>query len=395
MDPSLAIMTKFGSQAIFDNLRDAIFVVAPQSGAIVVWNRQAEKLFGYSQADAQSLSVAALFSASGSIAMDDKIEEVASHAVDSSHPHVMLVATARHRDGTKFAAEVGLCPIVDTVRSGVFVMATIREPVPGRAELEGQLASMTRERDVGRDEIERLLRIRMERTQLLHMVAHEFATPLTALSMQVEVMRSDEPSLEQEALRKGFELLSRNIRRLQTLSMDVLDVARLEGGRLRLEPQPVDVRGLAKEVVDALRALAEGKELGLEGPADAAPIDVWADRERLYQVLSNLMSNALRLTGAGGRVVVRTASRQGRAVIEVEDTGPGFAPEDGEKLFVAFSQLDVGEVKRAGSGLGLYISKRIIEQHGGAISASSPGPGQGATFRVELPLMKGQRPPAD
>jgi signal transduction histidine kinase len=174
---------------------------------------------------------------------------------------------------------------------------------------------------------------------------------------------------------------------------DILDVARLDSGRLELNLKPIPLNDI---IADGLESYAEtarrvGVVLGHEGEE---PLVVMADPERLIQVLYNLVGNALKFTPAGGHVTVRSEQADGAALVHVTDTGPGLSKEQMGRLFQPFSRVhDTQQSTVAGTGLGLFICKGIMDAHGGSVTVASPGPGKGATFTVRIPLAAvGQAP---
>jgi signal transduction histidine kinase len=164
---------------------------------------------------------------------------------------------------------------------------------------------------------------------------------------------------------------------------------RLEGGELRLSRRPTDLAELCRQAVDTLAPAAAERGVALEAHAPG-PLQADLDPGRITQVVYNLVSNALKFTPPGGRVTVRAEASDGSATVSVTDTGAGMGPSQLDRLFRPFSQVhDPASVKRAedkGTGLGLYISKGLVEAHGGSIRADSAGPGQGSTFTFRLPL---------
>jgi signal transduction histidine kinase len=150
---------------------------------------------------------------------------------------------------------------------------------------------------------------------------------------------------------------------------------------------------LAAETAEAHRERAAAARVALEVEAPRGVV-VLADPQRLAQVLDNLLGNALKFTPAGGRIAVEAASLDGHARLTVRDTGAGFEPGEATRLFQPFSQLPAGKA-HGGTGLGLYVSRGIVEQHGGTLLGASEGPGRGATFTMELPLAPPRAAPAE
>jgi PAS domain S-box-containing protein len=244
----------------------------------------------------------------------------------------------------------------------------------------GQLGQFV-ERKRAEREAERL------KDEFFTLVSHELRTPLTSIIGYLEVLREarDDEPLEPEEELRFLGILERNARRLERLVGDLLFVARLEEGKLRLEYSRVDLTRLAEEAVEVAAPMAEraGIRLGLRSEA----LEPCAgDAGRLGQALDNLLGNALKFTREGGRVDVRLARRDGVAVIEVADTGVGIPEDEQHLLFQRFFRASTATRHEIpGVGLGLTVVKAIVEAHGGSITVESAR-GRGATFRVELPM---------
>ncbi len=211
----------------------------------------------------------------------------------------------------------------------------------------------------------------------LGMVAHDLRGPLTGILGYAQVAgRSQTPA---ELRARALATIEAEARRMDRLLADLVDAARLGAGSFQVHPKPTDLVALAQEVVQAQQATA-AQQIVLEVPAELE--GVW-DPDRLGQVLTNLLSNAVKHGPAGERIVLRLASEDKQVVVSVADRGRGLSPQDLPRLFQPFSCLDN---QARGAGLGLYIAQGIVQAHGGRIWATSPGPGQGATFTFALPL---------
>jgi CheY-like chemotaxis protein len=172
----------------------------------------------------------------------------------------------------------------------------------------------------------------------------------------------------------------------------VLDVSRIISGKMRLNVQPVDLAAVLRDAIDAVVPAATAKGIVIDSAVDEHTEPIPGDRERLQQVLWNLLSNAVKFTGRGGAVHISLARREGAAVITIRDTGIGIAPEFLPHVFDRFRQGDAGTTReRGGLGLGLSISRQLIEMHGGTIVGASAGLGAGSTFTVSLPIAAEQR----
>jgi PAS domain S-box-containing protein len=212
-------------------------------------------------------------------------------------------------------------------------------------------------------------------------VSHELRTPLTAIDGWVEVLLDEQPGALTDEQRRFLTTVKRNSDRLMRLVADLLLAGQLEEGRLALEVTNVDLAELAQETVDLLEGLSAGKDLDVV--TELEPTNLPGDRGRLLQLLNNLLSNAIKFTPTGGRIVVRVAERDDRAILEVRDSGLGIPADERARLFERFYRASTAQ-SVSGTGLGLAISKAIVEAHDGSIRVLDET-GPGTTFVVELP----------
>jgi PAS domain S-box-containing protein len=225
-------------------------------------------------------------------------------------------------------------------------------------------------------------------------LSHELRTPLNAVVGYVRMLRSG--VLEPERQVRALEVVERNARSLTQMVEDVLDVSRIVAGKIRLNVQPVDLGAVLRAAVATVTPAADARGVRLKTIADPLTPPVAGDPERLQQVVWNLLSNAVKFTPRGGQVQLRLERINSHVEIVVADTGIGIQPEFVPHLFERFRQADSRFAREFGGlGLGLAICRHIVEMHGGSIAAASPGEGQGATFRVQLPIMIAHQFPAD
>jgi signal transduction histidine kinase len=231
-------------------------------------------------------------------------------------------------------------------------------------------------------ELERAVRMRDD---FMSMVSHELRNPLNTLYLQAQLRRRMAAGGKLPDL-KAFDLQAtrdeQQIRSMIRLLDDLLDISRARTARLAITPRPMDLAAMARRTVEALaeQARAAGAPLQLKAP-DALKLE--GDEQRLEQVLTNLVTNALRY-GQARPVQVRVGLEDGQAVLAVRDHGPGIAPEDQERIFQQFERADTAR-DIPGLGLGLFISRQIVGAHGGQLEVSSR-PGEGAEFSVRLPV---------
>jgi CheY-like chemotaxis protein len=230
------------------------------------------------------------------------------------------------------------------------------------------------------------------KSMFLANMSHEIRTPLNGVLGFAQVGHLD-PATPEHA-RQRFSRILQSGKLLQTLLNDVLDVSRIEAGKLLLEPLPTDVRDTAQQTLDLLRDAAAAKGLALrQDVAPDVPAAMLLDPLRLQQVLLNLASNGVKFTNAG-RVELRARVDADQLVWEVSDTGCGMSGEETARIFEAFEQADASVTRRhGGSGLGLTITRNLVAMMGGAIGVTS-APGAGSTFTVRLPLVRAEAPAA-
>jgi signal transduction histidine kinase len=215
-------------------------------------------------------------------------------------------------------------------------------------------------------------------------VSHELRTPLTSMMGFLEMVREGEAGPLTSDQDRFLSIVYRSSERLQRLVGDLLFVARLDASGLQLQFDDVRIDAIVGEAVESLAALARARDIELRADIDSVPT-VRGDHERLTQLVANLLSNALKFTPSGGKVVARTFRKDATAVLEVEDTGIGIPAAEQERLFQRFFRSSTATAQAIpGTGLGLVITKAIAEAHGGVVSVTSK-PGEGTCFRVELP----------
>ncbi len=248
--------------------------------------------------------------------------------------------------------------------------------------LEQRVRERTAELEAAYEHLKELDRLK---SNFVNSVTHELRTPLTSIIGYTEFLEDEIGGPVTPMQREFVTQIERGARRLEYLLNDLLDFARLEAGTFKLRLESASFSDKVREVVESLKPQVDEARLRLEVSLPEEPLILRMDPQRIGQVLINLLGNALKFTPAEGRIQVRARLEQERLLCEVEDTGPGIAPEDIPKLFQRFRQLDAGVSKGKGTGLGLSISKALVEAHGGAIGVRSEL-GKGSTFWFELPL---------
>jgi signal transduction histidine kinase len=235
-------------------------------------------------------------------------------------------------------------------------------------------------------EREQLIELERLKSQFLSLVSHELRTPLSSIKASAEVLISTAPDDAPEAQVRLLRNIDRSSDRLGALITDLLDLTRLEGGRLELKREHLDLRDVAEEALATIGPLADGRRQKLSVDVDELPCPVDGDRRRLEQVALNLLTNAVKYSRIGGRIWLSVRRAPGQTIrLEVRDDGPGIRDSDQRMVFERFYRPDTEETRSApGTGLGLPIARALAELHGGSIELRSEA-GRGTSFVVSLP----------
>ncbi len=303
---------------------------------------------------------------------------------DSNFPRNQLVQDHGLKSGFGFPILVGGRPQIVLE----FFSAVANEPQPDvLAVLEtigrevGRVVERLAQEAALREANAKLATLATSRQEFLNQASHELGTPLTPLLAQLSLLRGETVS---DGVRHRLDIIARNVERMRSLATDLLDAARIDSGRLRVEPKPMDLAQAARTAVEAHADLTADQGVTLAAVAQGS-VPAFADAQRVGQVLDNLITNALRFTDRGGHIEVAARSEGDWAVVQVRDNGVGITAEGLEKLFRAFSQVHDRTREVGGTGLGLFICRGIAHASSGTIAASSAGVGRGSTFTLRLP----------
>ncbi len=370
------ISTELLFAAIVDSSEDAI--VSKNLHSIVMsWNKGAERIFGYSAEEIVGHSITLLLPA-------DRLEEEGQILARLQRgDRVEHFETVRRRkDGTLIDVSLTISPIRD--ESGTVVGASkIARNITEQKEALRKLAEAH----------EQLKRADTMKAEFLATLSHELRTPLNAILGWVQILKEGATA---EDLAEGIPVIERNVRAQSQLIEDLLDMSAIEAGKVSLDMQPVDLEKIANASLETVRPAAQGKEIRLISAFSSIGGIVTGDRNRLQQILWNLLINAVKFTPKGGRVHVVIERCNSHVEISISDSGQGIAPEFLPYVFDRFRQADPSSTRRHGGlGLGLSIAKHFTELHGGSIRVASGGIGFGATFTICLPLQSVRRAPQD
>ena len=223
------------------------------------------------------------------------------------------------------------------------------------------------------------------RDDVLAIVSHDLRTPLAVVHTTASMLLNPKYQLTPQQVREQHERIRRNVEQMNRMIGDLMDMVSLRGGKLSIEPKPIVINEVLREAVNAHESPARDKGLTLTYDAGNDVMKADADRGRLMQLFQNLLGNAVKFCKAGDTITVISRTRGNSAHIEIADSGPGIAADDLPHIFDPYYSASKKHQK-AGTGLGLYIGKGIVDAHGGQIRCGSE-PGVGTTFSISLPLM--------
>ena len=225
-----------------------------------------------------------------------------------------------------------------------------------------------------------------QKNEFLALLAHELRNPLAPIRMALHVL--GRPGAAADTVERARAIATRQVQHMARLLEDLLDVSRVTQGRVDLRREPIDLRDVVVRTVEAMETFFVERRIQLVVESAPEPLPIFADPARLEQILTNLLTNALKYTDPGGTVRVRSFVDSGEVVLEVADTGIGIAAESLPSIFDLFVQAERRtERSRGGVGIGLTLVKKLVELHGGTVSAASPGRGKGSRFTIRLPAV--------
>jgi PAS domain S-box-containing protein len=358
-----------------ESVPDAM-VIVDGDGRITLVNTQALTLFGYERAEILGELVETLIPARFHLHHPD----LRSGFFADPRPRPMgsgRELAGKRKDGTEFPVEISLSPM--RTEAGLLVMSAIRD-ITERRRLEDA------RRHADEIALHEALAASRLKSQFLANMSHELRTPLNAIIGFAELIHDGEvgPIGEQQKEFLG-DILTSSKQLLRVIN-DVLDVAKIESGKVDFRPELVDLGQIIDEVCDILRTWAGRKQIAIDRELAPELGDVVTDPSKLKQILYNYLSNAVKFTPDGGHITVRAKPEDKRSFcLEVADTGIGIPDQDIPKLFIEFQQLDAGSAKKyQGTGLGLALVKRIVEAQGGTVGVRSKL-GVGSVFYAILP----------
>lgn len=350
--------------------RDHAILLLDPTGTIVGWRGGAETVLGYPPEEAIGRHVSLIFTPQDQ---------------ESGYPHLELTAAAEDRysedsrwqqrkDGARIWVTGTVTAIRDGAGSVIGFVKVLRDVTDQRTQLE-RFESQVSELDDARGQTHSFLRT----------LGHEIRNPLavlTNLQMIVSRLATD------DRMKRVATQLQDQVSVLKRLADDLMDVTRLELGKVELDLRELDLRELLRSCASGLQQEAAAKQVTVEVIVPEAPLPVRVDPARIQQVVGNLLNNAIKYNKTGGSVWVKASQEGNEIVCRIQDSGIGIFPPVLPKIFELFSQAPEGKDQRQGGiGVGLALVRQLVELHGGTVQAKSPGLGKGSEFTFRLPAL--------
>ena len=370
--------------ALVHSSDDAI-VSKDLNGIVQSWNPAAERLFGYGAAEMIGQSITKIVPANR---LDEEAYVLGRIRAGLSVEHFETLRQTK--DGRLVDISLTVSPIRDAAGKVIGASKIVRDIREHKRLVEERLAATASEEAARREVLEEQNRRIQEaarlKSEFVANMSHELRTPLNSIVGFAELIADARFGPLPDRYQHFAHVMNSSAQHLLQLINDILDLAKVESGKIDFQPEDVNLSQLVSETTAIVSGLAAKRKIQMTTHVDPAIGIVRLDPMRLKQVLYNYLSNAIKFTAEGGRVALRVRPDGGeRFRLEVEDTGIGIKPEDEHRLFIEFQQLDASTAKKfAGSGLGLALTKRLVEAQGGTVGVRSVF-GEGSTFFATLP----------
>ncbi|MDP3106270.1 MAG: ATP-binding protein [Candidatus Methanoperedens sp.] len=369
-EKKLRVVAEERYRNLVDNAYDAI-ITTDLEGRIITWNRGAQNIFGWTEEEVAGQKLSRLLIPSDKQAENEQL----IHSILVGRSISGVESVHKKKDGSKIDVSLTISPLNNAEQRTIGLSCVIRDITDRKRAEEIE------------DENLRLAITIKAKSELLPAISHDLGTPLNAMIGFSELLKQEIPGKLNDKQKMYVDNIITSSKRMLAIVDDVLDLGRAETGKIELVTEKISVPDILDETIGLFKEEAAKHNVSFRKETDHELEFIEADSKRFRQIVFNLLSNAVKYSKPEGGTVTITAKKQGElAKFSVSDTGIGIREEDLGKLFSTFEQLDSGISKKyGGSGLGLAIAKKLVELHGGTITAESRY-GEGSTFSFTLPI---------
>jgi len=364
-------------RSVVDNVVDGIITI-DESGTIHTFNPAAERIFGYGRDEVIDRNVKMLMPEPDRGRHDDYVRNYLA----TGHAKIIGIGrevVGQRKEGALFPMELAISEF--RIGSARYFTGIVRD-ITERKRLENEL----------HQKLEQLAVADQRKDQFIGLLGHELRNPLAPVRNGLQILRHS--AGESDRVTTIVEMMDRQVGHMVRLIDDLLDISRITSGKIALRREKADLRSVVQQAIDAARPDIDGKRQVLEADVPLTPVPAYVDPVRIAQVVSNLLNNASKFSERGARIRLTLERHAEYAAIRVKDEGAGVPRDKLDDIFEIFVQVDPSfERRRNGLGIGLTLVKSLVELHGGSVTASSGGPGKGATFDVHLPVLALERAP--
>ncbi|MES2626130.1 MAG: CheR family methyltransferase [Pseudomonadota bacterium] len=362
---------------VAESTKDYAIITLDTDGRVTSWNKGAERIFGFTEAEIIGQPADVIFvpedRASG-VPQDEMRRALKDGRAEDERWHM-------RKDGSKFYCSGVMTPLTNGTLYGY---AKIARDQTARVEMESQREAALNEEQLGRWNAETSSALK---DQFLAIMSHELRHPLNLIHINVELLSRLNSVIESPLGQKATSVIRSSVQSQAKIIEDLLDMSRLNTGKLTINKSPVDLAGLINSIVEVFQSDTAANDIRITMEGTNEPLVVMADSVRVEQVILNLLSNALKFTPSGGSIMIRLGNENSEARVDVIDTGQGIAAEVISTIFDMFSQAGSATSRsKSGLGIGLALVRQIAELHNGRVNATSAGRGQGTCFSVWLPI---------
>ena len=367
---------------VAESTHDFAIIILDDHGAITDWNTGAELIFGYTKDEVLGAYYDLIFSP------EDRSSGIPESELRAAREHGRGEDERWHvrKDGSRFYCSGEITQLKS-------------DSLQGYVKIARDLTGHKRTQD---EQSQRLMETQTKshlKDEFFAVMSHELKHPLNLIQLNAELLRRLPATKAAGPAIKAVNTICEAVSSQARIIDDLLDVARVRTGKLKLKKQPVDLIRTLQDIHSVVLADGHRRQVTLQTPSDYGPLIVEVDPTRIEQVIWNLVNNALKFTPEGGQVQLVLSRSEGRAQLDVIDSGIGLADDSLEKIFDLFGQAENQQLthQREGLGIGLSLVRQLVEAHEGSVSVHSEGPGFGCTFSIWLPLCEQQHhlPPAD